>query len=323
MSPSNASNSSRRPRGFRRGNPWGRAARNGDLLLEPDELRRYLKAHRLPPLERFGQHFLVDEGVLRDMVAASENDPAVPIIELGAGLGVLTRALARERERKWRMEGGELRMTPLIAVELDRRLIPLLKERTREFPSVQVVQADILRFPVSSLQSLVFDVVGNLPYNLTGAILKKFLGTPPRPRRMTLLLDESVADAIAAKPPDLSLRAVSVQAYATPRIVRRRIPPSAFVPPPAVKSATVTLIPDSSFQLPAVQERPFFRLVRAGFSQKRKMLANSLAATYRLPPTEAAARLRAAGIDPRRRAETLSLAEWKHLLEVWEKPVVH
>lgn len=290
---------------------------SSDPLLDPAGLREYLRAHRLPPLDRFGQHFLVDDGVLRDMVAASEPDPAVPVLEIGAGLGVLTRALARVREER-RKENGERSVAPLIAVELDRRLVPLLKDRSREFSSVQVVQADILKFPVSSFQSPVFDVIGNIPYNLTGALLRKFLGSPPRPRRMTLLMDDAVADAVTAQPPDMSVRAVSVQAFAAPRVVRRRIPPSAFIPPPAVHSAIVSLVPRSELLVSPREERAFFRLVRAGFSQKRKVLSNALAATYRLRPADAAVRLRSARIDPRRRAETLSLDEWKRLLAVWE-----
>ncbi len=294
-----------------------------DPLLDPSALERYLKAHHLPPLDRFGQHFLVDEGVLQDMVAAAYPDPSIPIIEIGAGLGVLTRALARARELN--MESGTVHLSPLIAVERDRRLVPLLKERVKEFPNVVVVEADILDLEPAQLEignwklGIGYDLVGNIPYNITGAILKKFLSLGPRPRRLTLLMDEAVARAITAHPPDMSVRAVSVQTFAEPRIVRRGIPPSAFVPPPAVHSAIVSLTCHLSPVISPAHERAYFRLVRAGFSQKRKVLANALAATYRLRPTEAADRLRAAGIDPRRRAETLSIEEWKRLLAVWEK----
>lgn len=294
-----------------------------DPLLDPDQLSQFLRAHRLPPLERFGQHFLVDHGVLADLVAASETDPTLPIIEIGAGLGVLTRALAEARARKARSAKHK---TPLIAVELDRRLIPLLKERVGEFPNATVVQADILHADVRSLlpkpdtqHPALYDVIGNIPYNITAPIFKRFLTALPRPRRLTFLVDDSVAAAIAARPPDMSIRAISVQIYAVPEVVRRRIPPAAFVPPPAVHSAILTLSVRTTPLVSPEQERAFFRLVRAGFSQRRKILANALAATERIRPAEAAFYLRRTRINPTRRAETLSLAEWKRLLAVWEQ----
>lgn len=298
-----------------------------DPLLDATRLATYLREHTLPPLHRFGQHFLVDADVLHSIVEASDTDPAIPVIEIGAGLGVLTRALAREREQA---TGSRQRGTaPLIAVELDRRLIPLLKERTKEFPSVHVMHGDILKLELPEVFRrtmphapfpMPYDVIGNIPYNITAPILKKFLTKEPRPRRVTLLVDHSVAEAIAAEPPQLSIRAISVQVFAEPTISRGRIPPSAFVPPPEVASALLTLRTRTTPLVAAEEESMFFRLVRAGFSQKRKTLANALAATARIPTANAAARLRRADIDPSRRAQTLSIAEWKMVLKYWEEP---
>lgn len=309
-----------------------------DPLLDPEQLQRFLRSHHLPPLHRFGQHFLVDEGVLHDMVAASGPDPLVPVIEVGAGLGVLTRALARARQEAPTHAGprpawepgagvrGQEKPAPLIAVDLDGRLIPLLKKRVAEFEHVRVVHADILRTSVESLlppasfrlpQS--FDVIGNIPYNISGVLLKRLLTYDPRPRRTTLLMDASVVEGISAAPPAMSVRAVSVQVFAEPRIVRGDIPPSSFVPLPAVRSAIVTMTTRTHAMVPAEHERAFFRLVRAGFSQKRKVLANALSATYRIEPAVAAQRVRGADIDPHRRAQTLSIEEWVKLLEIWER----
>lgn len=294
-----------------------------DPLLDPARLSQFLRAQRLPPLDRFGQHFLIDQGVLAEIVAASETDPTLPVIEIGAGLGVLTRALAEARARKAQNTN---RKAPLIAVELDRRLIPLLKERVREFPNAMVVQTDILHADVRSLlptpntrHPALYDVIGNIPYNITAPIFKKLLTELPRPRRLTFLVDDNVAAAIAARPPDMSIRAISVQVYAVPEIVRRRIPPAAFVPPPAVHSAILTLSVRHTPLVPPEQERAFFRLVRAGFSQRRKTLANALSATDQIRPAEAAFYLRRARINPTRRAETLSLADWKRLLVTWDR----
>lgn len=282
-----------------------------DPLLDPLRLQQFLRAHHLPPLDRFGQHFLIDSEALADMVRAADQDPRVPVIEIGAGLGVLTRALAQVREHG---------PAPLIAVELDRRLIPILTERVRSFPSVRVVHADILRVnPYSLLPTpyYPFDVVGNIPYNITAPILRRFLGSLPRPRRLTIMVDNAVAEAIAAHPPDMSVRAISVQVYAEAHVARRRIPPAAFIPAPAVHSAALVLTTRQTPLVAPAQERAFFRIVRAGFSQRRKTLANALAATERIAPSEAAARLTRAQLDPRRRAETLTINEWKRLLDVW------
>ena len=298
-----------------------------DPLLDERQLTRYLRQHHLPPLHRFGQHFLVDAEVLHTLVKASETDPEIPTIEIGAGLGVLTRALAAARERSATKTGPHA--APLIAVELDRRLVPLLRERVRPYSSVRIVPADILSVPIHTLLNrdgvspdtrgaVTYDLIGSIPYNITAPILEKFLAHVPRPRRLTFLLDHAVAEAISAPPPQLSIRAIGVQVFAEPRVIRRRIPPSAFVPPPAVPSAILALSCRAHPLVPPKDEQGFFRLVRAGFSQKRKMLANALAAVFRLSSADAAARLRRAGINPERRAQTLSLDEWNRLLYAWE-----
>jgi 16S rRNA (adenine1518-N6/adenine1519-N6)-dimethyltransferase len=280
------------------------------------------------PLHRFGQHLLIDRRVLTEIVAASTTDPQIPVIEIGAGTGVLTQALAKARQAA--VSSGQPSAAPLIAVEIDQRLIPLLTERVKGLPHTMVVHADILKMPVEELltaahcpRPTAYDVIGNIPYNITAPILKKFLAHEPRPRRMTLLLDEAVADVLVAEPPHVSIRAISVQVYAIPTVIRRRIPPSAFVPPPAVHSAIVSLATRPEPLIPAEDERAFFRLVRAGFSQKRKTLANALAATYRLKPSVISARLRAASIEPTRRAQTSSIDEWKNLLSAWEREEKH
>lgn len=295
-----------------------------DPLLDQGELRRALKQYRLPPLERFGQHFLVDADVLQSIIAAAETHPTIPVIEIGAGLGVLTRALAQQRQEA--VGSRQSGTAALIAVEFDRRLIPHLIDHVRAFPSVHIVQTDILKTTAEQLLTTAhcrlptaYDVVGNIPYNITAPILRRFLGAPPRPRRLTLLVDDAVAAAIAATPPDMSVRTISVQVYADVHIARRRIPPPAFVPPPAVHSAVIVLTTRVKPQVTPEQEKAFFRLVRAGFSQRRKTLANALAATERIEPRAAAARLARARLDPRRRAETLTIDEWKRLLGVWNE----
>lgn len=270
-------------------------------LLDPSELAGVLRAHGLPPLDRFGQHFLVNADVLDAMVRAADSDPRTPIVEVGAGLGVLTRALARARA------------APIVAVEIDRRLIPLLTDRVKEFPFVHVIAGDILRLSPSSLPlgpSASFDVIGNIPYNISARLLRHVLSWSPRPRRVTFLLDAAVATRITATPPDMNLLAVSVQVFAEPTIARSGIPPSAFVPQPKVQSAIVRLDTRRVPLVPDGDAPVFFSLVRAGFAQRRKMLKSALGALWRCSAADASARIKAAGIDPTRRAQTLTIAEW-------------
>ncbi len=287
-----------------------------DPLLDPRTLAALLRERGLPPLDRFGQHFLIDPTVLAAIVDAIDPAPDIPLIEIGAGVGVLTRALANKKQETGNRKQD---LAPLVTVELDRRLVPLLKERVQVFPCVRVVQGDILRLTPqdlleSSLHPHAYDVAGNIPYNITAKLLRHVLGWQPQPRKITFLLDHAVADRVTAAPPDMSVLAISVQVYAEPRIVLPKIPPTAFLPPPAVVSALVRFDVRPTPLVPREDTERFFRLVRAGFSQKRKTLQNALRATWRTPPVETASVLTRAGIDPGRRAETLSIAEWRALL---------
>ena len=161
-------------------------------------------------------------------------------------------------------------------------------------------------------------MVGNLPYYITSAVLRRFLGEAPRPRLMVVTVQREVAKRIVAEPGKMNLLAVSVQFYGRPRTVAR-IPAGAFYPVPKVDSVVVRI---DVGQQPAVSlgegidESGFFRVVRAGFSQKRKKLRNSLSAGLRFAPVEAAESLERAGVDPGRRAETLSLQEWARVTQI-------
>ncbi len=258
-----------------------------------------LRAHGLHPRKRLGQNFLTDPVALDRIVAAAELSPADAVIEVGAGLGTLTRPLAAQAGR-------------VVAVELDDRLVQILREQLAGLPNVQIVHGDILQLADFGFPHRGYKVVANLPYYITSAVLRHFLEREPRPRLMVVTVQREVAERIVARPGGMSLLAVSVQFYGQPRIVAR-IPAGAFYPPPSVGSAVVRV--DVGEQ-PAValgqemDEAAFFRVVRAGFSQKRKTLRNSLSAGLGLPPAAVEGALGQAGMDPRRRAETLSLPEW-------------
>lgn len=272
-----------------------------------DLVRRY----QIDPKRSLGQNFLVDAAHLDRIVAAADLTPDDTVLEIGPGLGTLTERLAAQ--------AGSV-----VAVELDDRLIELLRSRLTDRPNVQIVHGDILELHPADLVTPArpdaldgapitaqhYKVVANLPYYITSAVMRHLLEANVRPALAVLMVQKEVAERICARPGEMSLLAVSVQFYAAPRIVQR-VPAGAFYPPPNVDSALLRL---DVYAQPVVHDVPvdrFFRVVRAGFSQKRKQLANSLSAGLARPKAQVTAALRAAGIDPTRRAETLALAEWR------------
>ncbi|MCW5880058.1 MAG: ribosomal RNA small subunit methyltransferase A [Anaerolineae bacterium] len=250
-----------------------------------------------------GQHFLLDNAALDKIVAAAELTPDDTVVEIGPGPGPLTRKLADAAGR-------------VIAVELDERMVDLLRAEVTPGRAVEVVQGDILqtdlRDLVTSRGASRYKVVANLPYYITSAALRHILEASLPPTRVVVLVQREVAERIVARPPDMSLLAVSVQLFGAPRIVAR-VPAGAFYPPPKVDSAIVRL---GVYPQPAEDVTDvvgFFEVTRAGFGQKRKQLRNSLSQGLRRPAADIDAALRAAAIDPTRRAETLTLAEWSRL----------
>lgn len=265
-----------------------------------------LRAHDLRPRKGLGQNFLSDPVALGRIVAAADLSREDVVLEVGAGVGTLTRPLAEQAGH-------------VLALELDAGLVGVLRDQLADLPNVKVLQGDVLRFSVSRFPHRGYKVVGNLPYYITSAVLRHFLEKVPRPRLMVVTVQREVAERIVAEPGKMSLLAVSVQFFGQPRIVAR-IPAGAFYPPPKVDSAVVRVDvgeqPTASLE-EGIDEASFFRVVRAGFSQKRKTLRNSLSAGLGLSPAAAMEVLEQASIDPRRRAETLSLPEWVDLWRVF------
>jgi 16S rRNA (adenine1518-N6/adenine1519-N6)-dimethyltransferase len=270
--------------------------------ISPLPVQALLNKYNLRPDKRLGQNFLIDESALRRVVEAAEITPNTQVLEIGPGLGSLTRHLALAAEK-------------VVAVELDGRLVPALEEVISPFANVQLLQADILKVDVARvLSGRPYVVVANIPYYITSAVTRHLLEAGVRPLRMVLTVQREVALRICASPGEMSLLALSVQLYGVPEI-RGRIPAGAFYPVPQVDSAIVRVDLTAGPKLPAGQHRLFFRLAKAGFSQKRKTLRNALAGGMGWSPDEAVRLLQTAGIDAQRRAETLSVAEWGRLVE--------
>jgi 16S rRNA (adenine1518-N6/adenine1519-N6)-dimethyltransferase len=271
---------------------------NAPILDVPALMRK----HGLHPDKSLGQNFLQDAGTLQKIVQAAEIQPGDSLLEIGPGLGSLTRYLAASAKT-------------VTAVELDPRLIPVLQTVLAPYPNVRVVEGDILKFRPAELIGAHTDdylVVANVPYYITSAIFRHLLAHPPRPRRIVLTIQKEVAERVCAQPGDMSLLALSIQVYGRPGIAAI-IPADAFYPAPKVDSAVIRVDLYATPVIPTNLLDRFFRLAKAGFSQKRKTLRNSLSAGLAISPAAAAQMLEQSGIDPQRRAETLSLDEWGKL----------
>lgn len=287
------------------------------------DVRRLFKEFDIQPKKSLGQNFLVDRRALERIVEAAELGPEDIVLEIGPGLGTLTRLLAERAGR-------------IVAVELDQRLVEVLSQSLADCPNVEIVQGDILQLdpvelirnttpplrcppaplpPRSSAPLLPFKVVANLPYYITSAILRHLLTAKVRPKLMVVTVQLEVARRIIAEPGDMNLLAVSVQFYGRPRIVAR-IKASAFYPSPQVDSAVVRIDLGGPPVVEVDDVDSFFEVVRAGFAQRRKQLRNALSAELALPASEVAQALSKAGVDPKRRAQTLSIEEWA---KVWEE----
>lgn len=269
--------------------------------IPPLNAQRLLKRYRLHAHKGLGQNFLQDPLALEEIVSAAEIRQTDTVLEIGPGLGSLTRYLAVSAKE-------------VIAVELDENLIPPLKAVLTPYENVRIIQGDILKLsPKDLIAENNYLVVANIPYYITSAVIRHLLESGSRPRRIVLTIQKEVAQRICAKPGDMSLLALSVQVYGKPRIAAN-IPAEAFFPAPKVDSAVLVI---DIYPTPLIKEElldTFFELVKAGFSQKRKTLRNSLSSGLHISSAAAAERLMRANIDPQRRAESLSLAEWSELI---------
>jgi 16S rRNA (adenine1518-N6/adenine1519-N6)-dimethyltransferase len=267
--------------------------------LQLSSVRRLLREHGIKPRKGLGQNFLLSERLLERIIAAADLDPKDTVLEVGAGLGALTRRLAQSCGR-------------VVALEVDGRLLPLLQETLAPFPNVQVVRGDILALEPGDLVSPPYKVVANLPYYITSAVLRHFLEARVKPSLMVVTVQREVAQRIVASPGQMSLLAVSVQFYGHPRIVAKA-PPGAFYPSSGVTSAVLRIDLYESPPVEVADVERFFEIVRAGFSQRRKQLRNSLSQGLDLPADEVVQALRRVGLQEMQRAQELSIEQWARL----------
>jgi len=282
----------------------------GSLLAQT---KRLLRQFDLRARKGLGQHFLIDREVLGLITSAAELAPADLIVEVGPGLGILTKELARQAG--W-----------VIAIELDNKLAALLQQTLASFKNVTIINDDVLRIePGTLLQEPKarfpqatdsYKVVANLPYYITSPVLRHFLEASAKPQMMIVMVQKEVAEAIVAKPGEMSLLSVSVQFYGKPKIISY-VPAQCFYPAPEVDSAILRIDLYSQPAVAVTDEGSFFQLVRAGFAAPRKQMVNSLAQGLGLSKAEVLPLLERANIVSRRRAETLTLEEWARLWQVF------
>jgi 16S rRNA (adenine1518-N6/adenine1519-N6)-dimethyltransferase len=254
------------------------------------------------------QNFLADVDVLERILEEAAPTPGRGVLEVGPGLGFLTRGL---------LEAG----AAVTAVELDRGLAAFLRDEFADellAGQLRIVEGDALDQDLNRLVEPPYDVVANLPYHITSPILHRLLGETPRPERLVLMVQREVAERIAAAPGQLSYLSVFVQYHARVRIAFN-VPPGAFEPEPAVESAVIVVEPfPADDRLPdAEAEDALWRLVQAAFRERRKMLHNVLSRQLPVEPARVAGALAGAGIDPNRRPQTVAVGEWLALLEAF------
>ena len=280
----------------------------------PSDLRRWTKLalarYRVVAGHKMGQHFLVDQEVLSDMVAAARLSPDSRILEVGGGLGVLTAELIARAKR-------------VVVVELDSRLVVALNKIGVGSANLTVIAGDILQVPAAAIKKALgldgqndFDIVANLPYEITGALAQRFLWGDLLPRSLTLLIQREVAERMSVKPGQMSLLSLSCQLKGTVKILRS-VPPSAFWPPPKVQSSIVRLdlrpAQDFAALLAGQSIEVVWRLARLGFAARRKLLVNNLASALPVTKEKILQLMIKSQLTVHSRAQELSPAQWLNL----------
>lgn len=266
------------------------------------EIKRTLKAYGAYTKKELGQHFLVDPEALATIVDAAELTHEDKVIEVGPGMGVMTRELCKR--------AGEV-----VAIEFDKAMIAIVKTACIKSNNLKVENVDVLKFDTSGIGR--YKVVANLPYYITSAVLRLFLEATNKPEEMVILVQREVAERICAKPSRMSILAVSVQFYGNPQIVDI-VPRKAFFPAPKVDSAILKV---KVYKKPLfdVNSQLFFRIVKAGFGEKRKQLINSISGGLGLNRETTEALLKEAGISVISRAESLAMIDWYNLYNAYQK----
>ena len=279
------------------------------IIASPQVTQHILNRFKLRADKKLGQNFLIDENVVRQIVAAAELSEADTVLEVGPGIGTLTQGLAESKAR-------------VVAVELDTRLLPVLATTLNGYDNVRVVHGDILKVNImEEVGAPRFKVCANLPYYITTPIIFALLEKRLPMERLVAMVQKEVAERMAAQPggKEYGALSVAIQYYTEPEIAFI-VPPTSFIPAPAVDSAVIVCKRRSKPPVEVCDEGLFFRVVKAAFSLRRKMLSNSLK-NMGIKSEQVAKWLELAGVDGKRRAETLSLEDFAKLTNSFKEAV--
>ena len=271
------------------------------IIASPEVTNHILRRFKLRADKKLGQNFLIDNSVVQRIVGAAELTAGDNVLEVGPGIGTLTQGLA---------ESG----ADVVAVELDQRLLPVLETTLAGYDNVRVVHGDILKVDIpETVGAPCFKVCANLPYYITTPIIFALLEKRLPMERLVAMVQKEVAERMAATPGsrDYGALSVAIQYYTEPEIAFT-VPPESFIPAPAVDSAVIVCKRRAVPPVRVCDEALLFRVVKAAFSMRRKMLSNSLK-SMGITGEECSRWLELAGVDSRRRAETLSLEEFAAL----------
>lgn len=274
---------------------------NKPIIASPQVTNHILHRFKLRADKKLGQNFLIDETVVRRIIEAAELTPEDTVLEVGPGIGTLTQGLA---------ESG----ADVVAVELDKRLLPVLDVTLEGYDNVRIVNGDILQVDImEQVQKPDFKCCANLPYYITTPIIFAILEKRLPMERLVVMVQKEVAERMAAKPgsKDYGALSVAIQYFTEPEIAFI-VPPSSFIPAPSVDSAVIVCKRRSTPPVEVCDENLFFRVVKAAFSLRRKMLSNSLK-NMGIKGEQVSKWLELAGVDGKRRAETLSLEDFAAL----------
>ncbi len=279
------------------------------IIASPQVTQHILNRFKLRADKKLGQNFLIDENVVHQIVAAAELSEAETVLEVGPGIGTLTQGLAESKAR-------------VVAVELDTRLLPVLATTLNGYDNVRVVHGDILKVNImEEVGAPSFKVCANLPYYITTPIIFALLEKRLPMERLVAMVQKEVAERMAAQPggKEYGALSVAIQYYTEPEIAFI-VPPTSFIPAPAVESAVIVCKRRSKPPVEVCDEGLFFRVVKAAFSLRRKMLSNSLK-NMGIKSEQVVKWLELAGVDGKRRAETLSLEDFAKLTNSFNEAV--
>lgn len=264
-------------------------------------IKELLSKYNCLPSKRLGQNFLTNKLTLDKIIEATELNQKDTVLEIGPGMGTLTKELSALSEK-------------VIAVEKDKKMAEILKETLADCKNVEVINEDALKFNPKKygLASVKYKMVANLPYYAASPIIRMFLEAKNPPEFMVIMIQKEVAQRICGRPPSMSLLAASVQFYAEPKIVSH-VSKNCFWPAPKVDSAIIKIAPQNTADREQINADLFFKIVKAGFSHPRKQLAGNLSNSLKKDKKSVDLWLLENNIDPSRRAETLVVSDWKRL----------